>query len=173
MKKRRMVVILPNEKCDHMRGSPQQLPLKHYLEDSNYHLEQQHPQQVTQKRRKLNESSNSIQLHLGQQRHIKIKIQAAEDYVSFEGSKLGKPLLQRPINMTRSRCPRRFRGSEYITSKPNTKQNYSQQSSNETVQFKTYSVSIVNNNNDSLGSSFQERSRINKRKFLLVLLTNA
>jgi len=159
-----MVVYLQNEKCDHMRGSPQQLPLKHYLEDNNYHLEQQHPQQAIQKRRKLNESR--IQLHLGQQQQIKIQIQAAqpfEDYSSFESSKLGKP-------WPHSRCPligRRFRGSEYISSKPNAKQNYSQQSSNETVQFKTYSkscqfepleekVSIVNNNNDSLGSSFQQ-----------------
>src|SRR5215213_953334 len=132
MKKRRMVVLLPNEKCDHMRGSPQQLPLKHYLEDNNYHLEQQHPQQVIQKRRKLNENrSNSIQLHLRQQQQIKIQIQATqpfEDYSSFESSKLGKP-------WPHSRCSligRRFRGSEYI--KPITKQDYSQQSSNETVQ---------------------------------------
>jgi hypothetical protein len=163
MKKRRMVVFLPNEKCDHMGGSPQQLPLKHYLEDNNYHLEQQQ-QQVIQKRRRLNESS--IQLHLQQ-----ITIQATqplEKNSSVESSKLGKSW---PTNVVRSRCPpffgRRFRGSAYISSKPSTMQNYSQQSANENVQeFKTCSkscqfesleekVSIVNNNN-SLGSSFQQ-----------------
>src|SRR6266498_5592660 len=97
MKKRRMVVFLPNEKCDHMGGSPQQLPLKHYLEDNNYHLEQQQ-QQVIQKRRRLNE--NSIQLHLQQ-----ITIQATqplEKNSSVESSKLGKSW---PTNVVRSRCP--------------------------------------------------------------------
>src|SRR5436189_1793059 len=106
MKKRRMVVFLPNEKCDHMGGSPQQLPLKHYLEDNSYHLGQQHLQQVIQKRRKLSESnSKAIQLHLGQQQQIKIHIQATqplEDYSSFESPKLGKSW---PHNMVRSRYP--------------------------------------------------------------------
>ncbi|RGB23656.1 cyclin-domain-containing protein [Rhizophagus diaphanus] len=161
MKKRRMVVILPNEKCDHMGGSPQQLPLKHYLEDNSYHLEQQQLQQVIQKRRRLNESS----IHLQQ-----LTIQATqplEENSSIECSKLGKPW---PTNVVRSRCPlffgRRFRGSAYISSKPNTIQNYSQQSNETIKEFKTYSkscqfksleekVSIVNNNN-SLGSSFQQ-----------------
>jgi hypothetical protein len=164
MKKRRMVVILPNEKCDHIGGSPQQLPLKHYLEDNNYHLEQQQLQQVIQKRRRLNESSIQFQLQ-------QLAIQAAqplEENSFIESSKLGKPW---STNVVRSRCPlffgRRFRGSAYISSKPNTMQSYPHQSSNKTVQeFKTYSkscqfesleekVSIVNNNN-SLGSSFQQ-----------------
>ncbi|CAB4417580.1 unnamed protein product [Rhizophagus irregularis] len=140
-----MVVILPNEKCDHMGGSPQQLPLKHYLEDNSYHLEQQQLQQVIQKRRRLNESS----IHLQQ-----LALQATqplEENSSIESSKLGKPW---PTNV-----------------------NYSQQSNETIKEFKTYSkscqfksleekVSIVNNNN-SLGSSFQQRSRINKKKFLL------
>ncbi|RIA96616.1 cyclin-domain-containing protein [Glomus cerebriforme] len=151
-----------------MGGSPQQLPLKHYLEDNNYHLEQQQLQQVIQKRRKLNES-NSIQLHLQQ-----ITIQATqplEEYSSFESPKPGKSWSQKPTNIVHSRClpffRRRFRGNAYISSKPNTIQNYSQLSSNGTVQFKTYSkscqfepleekVSLVNNNNNSLGSSFQQ-----------------
>uniref|UniRef100_A0A1D1YQA2 G1/S-specific cyclin pas1 n=1 Tax=Anthurium amnicola TaxID=1678845 RepID=A0A1D1YQA2_9ARAE len=156
MKKRRMVVFLQNEKCDHMGVSPQQLPLKHYLEDNNYHLEQ-HPQQVIQKRRRLNESS--IQLQFQQ------ITQPFEKNSSVESSKLGKSW---STNAVSSRCPlffgRRFRGSAYISSKPNTIQNYQQQSSNENVQkFKTCSkscqfesleekVSIVNNNN----SSFQQ-----------------
>lgn len=156
-----MVVILPNEKCDHMGRSPQQLPLKHYLEDNNYHLEQQQLQQVIQKRRRLNESS----FHLQQ-----LAIQATqplEENFSIESSKLGKPW---PTNVVRSRCPlffgRRFRGSAYISSRPNTIQNYSQQPNETVKEFKTYSkscqfesleekVSIVNNNN-SLGSSFQQ-----------------
>ncbi|PKY43700.1 hypothetical protein RhiirA4_125617 [Rhizophagus irregularis] len=123
MKKRRMVVILPNEKCDHMGGSPQQLPLKHYLEDNSYHLEQQQLQQVIQKRRRLNESS----IHLQQ-----LALQATqplEENSSIESSKLGKPW---PTNV------------EFKT--------YSK-----SCQFKSLEekVSIVNNNN-SLGSSFQQ-----------------
>lgn len=151
MKKRR-VVFLP-EKYDHMGGSPQQLPRKHYLEDNNYHLKQQHLQQAISKRRKLSES-NSFQLRLGQQ--------PLEDYSSFESPKLGKPW---PPHMVRSRCPLFGRGNAYISSKLNIMRNYSQQTSGGTAQFEAYSkscqfeplveekVSIVNN---SLKSSFQQ-----------------
>ncbi|GES98760.1 G1/S-specific cyclin Pcl5 [Rhizophagus clarus] len=143
-----MVVILPNEKCDHVSGSPQQLPLKHYLEDNNCHLEQQQLQQVIQKRRRLNESSTQLQLHLQQ---LAMQVTQPLEENSIESSKLGMP------------CP--------------TNVNYPQQSKITVQKFKPYlkscqfksleeKVSIVNNNN-FLGSSFQQRSRINKKKFLL------
>ncbi|GBC07069.1 hypothetical protein RclHR1_07220011 [Rhizophagus clarus] len=158
-----MVVILPNEKCDHVSGSPQQLPLKHYLEDNNCHLEQQQLQQVIQKRRRLNESSTQLQLHLQQ---LAMQVTQPLEENSIESSKLGMPC---PTNVVRSRCPffgRRFRGSAYISSKSNTMQNYPQQSKITVQKFKPYlkscqfksleeKVSIVNNNN-FLGSSFQQ-----------------
>ncbi|CAG8642996.1 15304_t:CDS:2 [Funneliformis caledonium] len=160
MNKRRMMVFMPDEKRDHMVGSPQQLPLKHYLED-NYHLQQQHLQQVIQKRRKLSEtsSSNSIEPNLRQQQQIKIQIQPLVDYSSFEFPKFeihGKSWVQRPTNLVRSRCPsligRRFRGNAYISSRPNV-HCHSKINQFEPVKEK---LSMVNNNNNSLELSYQQ-----------------
>ncbi|CAI2181949.1 19438_t:CDS:2 [Funneliformis geosporum] len=159
MNKRRMVVFMPDEKRDHMVGSPQQLPLKHYLED-NYHLQQQHLQQAIQKRRKLSETSsiNSIEPNLGQQQ-IKIQIQPPVVYSSFEFPKFeihGKSWSQKPTNLVRSRCPsligRRFRGNAYISSKVNM-HCHSKINHFEPMKEK---VSMVNNNNNSLELSYSQ-----------------